>query len=368
MKSSATVISLAAVVLVASACGGDGEPNGGGSDEVELTRERCEKLLNIYPGNIMAFDDELTDEEKQKCEGLLFSSPLPAAHPSPTSLPGVPARGKIAFAALRDGGRDIYVVNADGSGQTKLTDDPTDDRDPAWSPDSSQIAFHRYRGEYWGPEHTIYVMNADGSEQTMLTGTYSGGLGLMWSPDGKRIAFTAGPYDDHDVHVMNVDGSGLTRLTTNGAGSPAWSPDGTRIAFKSSRDGNWEIYVMNADGGGEINISGNLPPDSNPAWSPDGSRIAFQSRRGPHAWDIYVVNADGTDPARLTHAPDSHSQPSWSPDGNRIAFMSTSTRYYSAGETWRGHALWVMNADGSGRTRLTDETFRVWSFSWSPVP
>src|SRR5206468_8952791 len=140
----------------------------------------------------------------------------------------------------------------------------------------------------------IYAMNADGSGVTRLTTSPGEDADPAWSPGGKKLAFTSDRGGNEDVYVMNADGTGVRQLTTSpGADSdPAWSPDGRRIAFTSDRDGDQEIYVMNADGAGERDVTNSpavLPSaapgartfgnDSAPAWSPDGARIAFTSDR-----------------------------------------------------------------------------------------
>ena len=130
---------------------------------------------------------------------------------------------RIAFLSERDGNREIYVMDADGSNQTRLTHNPAFDESPDWSSDGTKIAFLSERdgnGE-------IYVMDADGSNQTRLT---------------HNPAFDA---------------------------YPTWSPDGTKIAFDSARDGNQEIYVIDADGGGLKRLTKNPFRDSVPTWSPE---------------------------------------------------------------------------------------------------
>jgi hypothetical protein len=275
----------------------------------------------------------------------------------PTPTPSAPAaRGRIAFASDRDGNFEIYVMNADGSGVTRLTNNPADDRFPSWSPDGKRIAFTSDRDG----NREIYVMNADGSGVTRLTNSPAPDGVPSWSPDGKRIAFDSERDGNREIYVMNADGSGVTRLTNNPSidGGPSWSPDGRRIAFASDRDGNFEIYVMNADGSGVTRLTNSPGDDWTPSWSPDGRRIAFTSNRdgGWYNWEIYVINVDGSGETNLTNESYLQVWPSWSPDGRRIAFASN--RY--------GWEIYVMNADGSGVTRLTSNPGQ--DPSWSPVP
>jgi len=224
--------------------------------------------------------------------------------------PGPTPSGRIAFASYRDENHEIYVMNADGTGQTNLTNNSAEDGDPAWSPDGSRIAFDSDRD---GNEE-IYVMNADGTGQTNLTNNDDMDESPAWSPDGSRIAFWSGRDGNEEIYVMNDDGTGQTRLTNNHAmdESPAWSPDGSRIAFDSDRDGDWKIYVMNADGSGQTNVTNNPAEDNHPTWSPDGSKIAFASSRDGD-WEIYVMNADGTGQTRLTDTQAREILPAWSP-------------------------------------------------------
>ena len=178
--------------------------------------------------------------------------------------------------------------------------------------------------------------------------------------DGTRIAF-AHFFDGNsfsDIAVINTDGSGLQRLTTSHGEYPAWSPDGTRIAFASARDGNYEIYLMNADGTAQTRLTNDPAYDMSPVWSPDGTQIAFDTQRdlfppqevgiGPE-FEIHTINTDGSGDTRLTNNTEEDRFPAWSP-GKKIAFT-------------RNGALFIMNPDGSDQMQLLDSgSFAAW---WS---
>ena len=278
-----------------------------------------------------------------------------------------PAFGsKIAFTSDRDEpnvSAEIYVVNADGSGEQQLTDvDGYNSNAPAWSPNGRKIAFHSNRGGGVG-ESDIYVMNADGGNVTRLTNLTALGLGgahfANWSPDGEKVVFNSffngGVDGPREIYVVNADGTGLINLTNHASDDtrPDWSPDGTLIAFQSNRHGNPEIYVMHADGSDGTNprrLTVSPGPDAAPDWSPDGLRIAFQSSRNGNA-EIYVMNADGTLPTRLTVFPGADAKPSWSHNGKMIAFHREVESFLET-----HNQLFTMNADGSGVTMISTPT------------
>ncbi len=253
------------------------------------------------------------------------------------------AQSKIVFVSDRDGNSEIYVMNADGTNQTRLTNEPRNDFAPSLSPDGSRIVFMSRRAG--GDE--IYVMNADGTNPVRLTDNPANDDTPVFSPDGSRIIFESDRDGNSEIYVMNADGTNQTRLTDNPAfdRNPSFSPDGSRIVFESNRETvSNEIYVMNADGTNQIRLTYFSPGNDHlPSFSPDGSKISFTSSRDGNN-EIYVMNADGSNQRRLTNNPAQDFSSSFSPDGSGIAFIS---------DRDGNDELYVMNADGMNQTRLT---------------
>ena len=279
----------------------------------------------------------------------------------------VDAQAQIAFSSNRDGNHEIYVMDADGTNQRRLTNNPASDYSPSWSPDGKRMAFVSRRDGHVHPidgwrTSEIYVMDADGSDQQNLTNDPHHDWSPSWSPDGKRIVFGSdrdkedNPHNT-EIYVMKADGTNQRRLTNNLTEDiyPAWSPDGGRIAFSARREGHvvhnlditYEIYVMDADGGNQQRLTENRKNDMYSSWSPNGNRIAFVSdRKGDFAnYDIYVMDADGGNQQKLTNHRGDDWLPSWSPNGERIAFMS---------ERDGNTEIYVMDADGGNLQNLTN--------------
>jgi TolB protein len=255
-----------------------------------------------------------------------------AASPALGAFPG--KNGKIAFVSDRDGGDDdIWTMNPDGSDPVNLTPGAAgSDGAPNWSADGRKIVFASNRETpdnptppgFPGPDHEIFVMNADGSDVTQITDNELDDELPAWSPDGRRIVFSR-DYDpirgrvDLDLLTIRSDGR-RERILTNTRGvqeyGPNWSPNGRMIAFVSELGGDGEIWTMNRRGSNQRQLTFNDAGDEFPNWSPDGRRIAFHS----DPFEVYTMDADGSHRTRLTFGTGGH--PAWSPDGRQIAFLS----------------------------------------------
>ncbi|HEX8143799.1 MAG TPA: hypothetical protein VF553_14470 [Pyrinomonadaceae bacterium] len=249
----------------------------------------------------------------------------------PGSDPSWSKLGKIAFTfAPNVETTQIAVMNEDGTNQVNLTLAATGNRNAAFSPDGTKIAYVTETVEpgdppFDGSRARIYIMDADGqNRRRFFSGNLISGMRQetdpAWSPDGTKIAFIGQTVVDglssHDVYVANADGLSAPVNVTNLGGSRifsdqiAWSPDGLKLAFRTGRD----IHVVNADGsGGLINLTNTVNSDeSDPAWSPDGKKIAYSLN---HFTDntldgIYVMDADGQNQTFLNTK---GYQPTWKP-------------------------------------------------------
>ncbi len=251
--------------------------------------------------------------------------------------------GKIAFSSDRDGNFEIYTMDADGGGQTRLTENPAEDYSPVWSPDGSRIAFVSTRDG----NAEIYVMNIDGTGQTRLTNNSASDLGPKWSPDGSQIAFFTNRDGNDEIYSMNPDGSNQVNLTNHPAddSSFSYSPNGLMIAFSSNRDDRqFDIYTMTASGAGVTRLTTVPGDDIDPSWS--SQQIAFQSNRDDTD-ELYVMNASGQNQIRLTNNADFDVDPTQPRDGSRIAFSSSRDGNFE---------IYLINPNGSGVIRLSSNT------------
>jgi len=319
---------------------------------------------------------------------LLFSLSCSDGGSSGSSAIDVCCDGtKIAFTSTRDGNAEIYVMDADGSNQTNLTNDSGDDTDAAWSPDGETLAFSSRRGARTG----IWTMNADGSAPVELTFPECPNqhrpqdTSPVWSDDGTQIAFTS---DRQGSCISPFTMLGTPCLCNADCGSP----------FLRPACGNYkrQIWTMGADG---TNLAPLTGPGStqayctasndyksesyDPSWS-ETSEITFTSDRGGscddrgsepegtpcecdsdcgggtclnYAVDIYTMETDGSNPQNITSNTSSNREPAWSPDASQIAF----TRFIAPVSN-----IYLMDPDGSQQTNISNDLDSNGSPAWSP--
>ena len=268
---------------------------------------------------------------------------------------------RILFESERDGNREVYVMDADGGNQIRLTRNDALDSTATWSPDGKLIAFasNRDTGLPYNPYNMdIYVMNADGSNVRRIVDDPEYDVGPQWSPDGRRILFMTARTGNFDVYVMNADGTGQRNLTADhdrSDGAPVWSLDGNYIAFARRIDGKDQLFVMDSDGSNLKRVTHNSANNGSLGWSPDGSKLIFQTDQDGN-WEIYTISVDG-ELDQLTDDAAEDLWPDWSPDGNRIVFSSN--------RNGKQH-LYVMNADGSSLTQITNSAADDTEPAWAP--
>jgi TolB protein len=254
---------------------------------------------------------------------------MPTASPTPPMPTPIPTPfgggGAVAFTLRREGNYDVYAVNLGDRRLVRLTWEPSEDRDPAFSPDGRELAFASRRDGNW----EIYRMDVASSVVTRLTYTTTYEAAPAWSPDGQWLAVESYRDDNLDIYLIDRDGKQVIQLTDNSAPdfSPAWSPDGRYIAFVSYREGNKDIFLYALDRAGNygaVNLTHSPDREEDqPTWSHDGARLAYTSGRTGD--QVIYINTFDWKTGKVT---DSHVElfgqgtaPAFSPDDTSLGFV-----------------------------------------------
>jgi TolB protein len=264
--------------------------------------------------------------------------------------PGSVKTGRVVFTSSRTGTYDLYVADSPTAPPHPIAALPGDEFAPVWSSDGQQIVYVRLLdGNY-----DIYRVAADGTGNLPVAASPATEATPAWSPDGQRIAFSSNRSGDQELYTVSADGTGdWTPLTTNRGTDwcPIWVDD-DQIIYISQRGQSWGIYKINPADGTEALV---YPGDGEIftlAIAPDGGHLAFGMKDRAENIDIYTVTINGKDRKQLTNNPAEDSYPSWSPDGSQITFQSKrdNTGLPNAAQ------LYVVNADGSGEVRVSQDS------------
>jgi len=262
---------------------------------------------------------------------------------------------KIAFVWKKGRSSEIYTINFDGSGLTRLTGFDSITLSPQWSPDGRAISFTSYRKG--NPD--LYIMDVAGGAVKRVSSFRGLNLSAPWSPDGGKILLTLSKDGNEEIYVLErEEGGKFTRLSNNFAidVSPAWSPDGKKIAFVSNRSGSPQIYLMDADGNNARRLTYKGNYNTSPAWSPMGDRIAYEGMANGY-FQIFSIGEDGGNLLQITFDEGGKESPAWSPDGRYLAF--------SFKRSGRSDGICVINSNGSN-IRMLHEGDGIFSCpSWS---
>lgn len=280
-----------------------------------------------------------------------------------------PDGSQIVFISDRDGNHEIYRMKTDGSNLVRLTKTSDKEAYPYWSPEGTKIIYCAFLEGNWD----VFIMNADGSGQKRITNTLENEEWATLSPDSKRIAYATGSFPNYNIYTMNRDGSHPTPLVTlpNIQAFPKWSRDGKSIAYNygifSSGNFTGDIYLVNADGsnGRKITDSQGKCINEGPYWSPDGKRLVFQSNRSGN-FQIYVMDADGSKQTRITNHTGNDYWPSWALCHSDERQEIRDKFIYTITESDGNAQIYIVNSDGSGKTRITNEPGRLYGPAFSP--
>ena len=213
----------------------------------------------------------------------------------------------------------------------------------------------------------VYMMNPDGSQQVNLTQHPAGDLGAVWSPTGEQILFVSDRQGTRarDLYLMDPDGSNVRRVfkkkTTDWRGNATWSPDGKQFAYKSTdRTRPKSGLYLGTFGEADAEHIGN---GGSPAWSPDGSEIAYHIGPRPQTSLLTFINVRTREQEQPlpTKALRWQFEPSWSASGDKLAISGIEHPLpvlldKDLHEAWKDkQSIYIVNRDGTGLRQLVGE-------------
>ena len=300
---------------------------------------------------------------------------------------------KIVFVSDRNGNEEIYIMDADGENQKRLTSNVTKDYSPQLSRNGKKIAYVSEMGNgvqvnimdsdggnvvkppvdsgnmnnpHWCPQSEqvsfitdregqidVYVINSDGTDMLKVTDdNLEEDLG-NWSPNAEWVVYAISQGEDKGVYMRNPRGVDVIQLTQTQDSGPVWAPVGTLIAYFSeitvkNNDGeekvDTEMRIVDAETLEVTSLVAQVHAESGISWSPDGKKISYVADVNGNK-EVFVMEDDGSNQIQLTRNHLDDISPVWSRDGNKIVFVSQ----------LHGNAeIIVMDVDGKKQRRLTN--------------
>jgi TolB protein len=225
------------------------------------------------------------------------------------------------FESNRDGNWNIYVMDASGENQTRLTTHASDDRRPSWHPGGRKILFESNRRGTSG----LYWINLKNKKLDAISIQYSGeAMFAQVSPDGKQLAVALSENEEmSNIFILNKNGRIVKQITKGEFRStfPRWNAEGTEIIYFSRKDTenqDDEIYRYNLQSVSEMRLTNCPKHNFCPSWSRDGTWIAYVTSMKETRPEIYVMKSDGSRQQRMTFNEDGDTLPNWSPFTNKL--------------------------------------------------
>ncbi|ACY18885.1 TolB family protein [Haliangium ochraceum] len=294
-----------------------------------------------------------TGEERQltKDEGDEY----PAA-----AIPGQDALLVIAARDLGDVHKEqLQLVRLSGERVGSLHAPRGRSRNPSVAPDGSWLVAE---SDAEGFSNLVRMTPAPEAEARSIQDAKAGSFEPSISPDGTQIAFVSSRDGDPELYLSDAQGQDVRRLTHFHLEdwAPQWSPDGRYIAFLSNREKRARVFLIRPDGSGTRAVSGMAATgdERDIAWHPEGGSLVFVGRMDDgktRLWKVEIGDDAVGEPVALTDGSSRDDQPAWSPDGKYLVFVS---------EREGNTDLYLMRADGSGQTRLTEAPGADWLPRW----
>jgi TolB protein len=270
----------------------------------------------------------------------------------------------LAFASHIGNITSVYTVNADGSQLIRLLDVGAN---PEWAPNGTTLAYA------YGPRGgLVNIFDQSGPARQLFSSETRSASYMSWSPDGRWISFSGdtGIYlvDAEQMKVKRVWPADPKEAITSG---PNWSPDRAKIVFSVALDDRqifWKLFILDTDTGSSTEMDSDALWDMQPQWSPDGNEIVFVSQMPSEIPQIFKVNADGSGRTQLTNSPDTQkSHPVWSPDGSVVAYISGTLSADATGKMFIvSQGIYLASQNGVQQAAILEGKNDIANIAWAP--